>query len=111
VARSGRDGRVGCALCRHLARRASFHFLTAPVDRALYRDPLRRAAKAGGAVIISTFALDGPEKCSGLPVQRYSPGTLAAELGYEFRLVESQRHEHPTPFGTAQPFTYARLLA
>jgi hypothetical protein len=79
------------------------------VDRALYRDRLRRAVKAGGAVIISTFALDGPEKCSGLPVQRYSPATLAAELGYEFRLVESQRHENSTPFGTAQPFTYARF--
>jgi len=90
--------------------RAVFHFLTTPEDRARYRFQLRQTLKAEGTVIVATFALDGPETCSGLPVARYSPETLAAELGNEFRLVESVPHEHRTPWGTVQPFVYARFI-
>ena len=50
--------------------RAAFHFLVDPADQAAYRDRLRRALRRGGYAIIGTFALDGPEKCSGLPVAR-----------------------------------------
>jgi hypothetical protein len=56
--------------------RAVFHFLTAPEDRACYVDHLRQTVKVGGTAIIATFAPDGPEKCSGLPVMRYSPESL-----------------------------------
>jgi uridine phosphorylase len=89
--------------------RAVFHFLTTADERARYRTHLQRTVKLGGAVIIATFAPDGPERCSGLPVERYSAEALAAELGAEFRLVESARHEHQTPWGTVQPFVYARF--
>jgi hypothetical protein len=58
----------------------------------------------GGSAIIATFALDGPEKCSGLPVVRYSAQTLSSELGDGFVLVDSRRHLHRTPFGTTQAF-------
>jgi hypothetical protein len=63
----------------------------------------------GGTAIIATFAPDGPEKCSGLPVQRYAPRTLAAELGERFALVESASHVHTTPWGSTQSFQYSRL--
>ena len=89
--------------------RAVFHFLTTAEERAQYRAHLRQTVKPGGAVIIATFALDGPERCSGLPVARYSAEMLAAELGSEFRLVEAMRHEHQTPWGAVQPFVYARF--
>ena len=89
--------------------RAVFHFLTAPEDRALYRQRLLATLKTNGAAIVATFALDAPERCSGLQVSRYSAETLAAELGRQFRLEESVRHEHRTPFGTVQPFTYTRF--
>jgi len=89
--------------------RAVFHFLTAIDDRRRYVEHVRRAVKGGGAVIMAAFALDGPETCSGLPVVRYSPETLSAELGSEFRLVESQREGHRTPSGGMQPFCYARF--
>jgi hypothetical protein len=65
--------------------------------------------KPGGTAIIATFGPDGPEKCSGLPVVRYSTATLAAELGQEFRLVDSVTHDHRTPWGATQSFQYSRF--
>jgi SAM-dependent methyltransferase len=89
--------------------RAAFHFLIDPEDRAAYRRQLLRTLKPGGAAIIATFALDGPERCSGLPVVRYSPDTLASELGDAFELIEHVPHVHTTPWGTTQSFQYSRL--
>ncbi len=89
--------------------RAVFHFLTAHEDRARYADRLCTTLKPGGSAIIATFALDGPERCSGLPVQRYSPERLAAELGPRFALVESRPHVHTTPWGSTQSFQYSWL--
>jgi SAM-dependent methyltransferase len=86
--------------------RAVFHFLTEPADRSAYVARLTGALRPGGRAIIATFAEDGPTRCSGLPVKRYSPDLLAAELGPAFRLVDSEREEHVTPFGTVQAFTY-----
>jgi hypothetical protein len=89
--------------------RAVFHFLTERADRDRYKGKLAGMLKRGGSAIIATFALDGPEKCSGLPVIRYSPETLASELGSEFVLVDSRHHIHTTPWGTTQAFQYSRL--
>jgi len=89
--------------------RAVFHFLTTADERATYRTHLLQTVKPGGAVIIATFAPDGPERCSGLPVARYSADTLAKELGVDFTLIEAMRHEHRTPWGATQPFVYARF--
>src|SRR5437899_8332041 len=61
--------------------RAAFHFLTDPKDQAAYMARLRRALRPGGHAIIGTFALDGPERCSGLNVSRHDAGSLAATLG------------------------------
>jgi hypothetical protein len=71
---------------------------------------LRETLKREGSAIIATFALDGPDTCSGLPVARYSPQTLAAELGDGFRLVEAVPHQHQTPWGTTQSFQYSRFI-
>jgi SAM-dependent methyltransferase len=90
--------------------RAVFHFLLASQERASYVAHMREVLKPGGTAIIATFALDGPERCSGLPVARYSAETLAAELGEEFSLVEWRPHRHHTPWGTVQPFQYARFV-
>jgi cysteine desulfurase len=90
--------------------RAVFHFMVRPEDRDAYRATLRRALRMGGHAIIGTFATDGPDRCSGLPVARYEPETLAAELGPEFRLVESVREEHVTPSGNVQRFQFSRFV-
>lgn len=89
--------------------RAVFHFLTAGADRAAYSRALERALNPGGLVIIGAFAVDGPDRCSGLEVVRYDGPGIAAALGPSFTLVETVRHEHVTPTGKVQSFTFARL--
>ncbi|MBV9976586.1 MAG: class I SAM-dependent methyltransferase [Hyphomicrobiales bacterium] len=87
--------------------RAAFHFLIDPNDQAAYLERLRSGVKQGGHVIIGTFALDGPEKCSGLPVARQSAQSLSALLGHEFILVDSRRDAHRTPWKTVQDFQFS----
>jgi SAM-dependent methyltransferase len=87
--------------------RAAFHFLTEETDRAAYVAHLRRALKVGGHAIIATFALEGPEKCSGLPVVRYDAASLGQTLGPEFKLKHALRHEHSTPWGAQQIFQFS----
>jgi trans-aconitate methyltransferase len=89
--------------------RAAFHFLVDPADRTAYVERLRSAVKPGGHAIIATFAPDGPEKCSGLPVQRYDPESLSRTIGSAFDLVEHQGHRHVTPWGAAQSFQFSVL--
>jgi len=86
--------------------RAVFHFLTDPTDRATYMRQLRRAVAPGGLVILATFAEDGPTRCSGLEVRRYSAATLHEELGAGFLPVAAHREEHRTPSGSVQLFQY-----
>jgi SAM-dependent methyltransferase len=86
--------------------RAVFHFLTAASQRAAYRQALDAGVAAGGLVILATFAPDGPERCSGLPVERYDAARLAKEIGAGFRLVDDWREEHGTPQGGKQRFNW-----
>lgn len=86
--------------------RAVFHFLTAPADREAYVRQVRHAVRPGGHVIVATFAEDGPQQCSGLPVMRYSHDALHGEFGPAFSLLGKASELHPTPFGTVQSFIY-----
>ncbi len=86
--------------------RAVFHFLTARERRIAYVRQVARTVKPGGHVIVSTFGPEGPTKCSGLEVMRYDAESLHREFGTRFRLVESSKELHHTPFGTTQQFLY-----
>jgi 2-polyprenyl-3-methyl-5-hydroxy-6-metoxy-1,4-benzoquinol methylase len=86
--------------------RAVFHFLTVQEHRAAYVRQVARSVKPGGHVIVSTFGPEGPTKCSGLEVVRYDADSLHSEFGARFRLVESSKELHRTPFGTTQQFLY-----
>ena len=86
--------------------RAVFHFLVEAAERAAYLDRLARGVGIGGHAIIATFAPDGPETCSGLPVARYSPGDLAELLGDSFEPVAHRHHLHQTPWGKSQSFQF-----
>ncbi len=90
--------------------RAVFHFLTNPADRAAYVQQVMKSVKPGGHVIVATFAPDGPEQCSGLPVARYAPGELHQEFGPSFELLEHMSEEHKTPWGSVQHFVYCHCL-
>ena len=89
--------------------RAVFHFLTDPSDRRKYVDALERALAPTGHLIMVTFAVTGPQKCSGLDVCRYDPDSIRREMGDEFRLLEHLDETHRTPSGAAQAFTYFRF--
>lgn len=86
--------------------RAAFHFLVDSADRSAYVTRMKQAVTSGGHVVLGTFAIDGPEKCSGLPVNRYDEAGLAEELGGGFQLVKSLRHDHATPWNSAQRFQF-----
>jgi ubiquinone/menaquinone biosynthesis C-methylase UbiE len=87
--------------------RAALHFLTEARDRLAYIARLERGLKVGGHAIIATFALDGPERCSGLPVVRYDPASLGQTLGPAFQLIETRKHAHATPWGSDQSFQFS----
>jgi trans-aconitate methyltransferase len=89
--------------------RAVFHFQATPGQRRDYLHALSAATAPGAVAVFGCFAPDGPEQCSGLPVARYSPAQLAAELGSQWRLISQNRQEHVTPAGLVQPFTWAAL--
>lgn len=86
--------------------RAVFHFLTDPRDRERYVARAHDAVRPNGHVIVASFAPDGPARCSGLDVVRYSPETMHAQFGSAFRLLESVGEEHHTPSGATQSFVY-----
>lgn len=87
--------------------RAVFHFLVDPADQQRYAQNLHASLAADGHAIIATFAPDGPESCSGLPVQRWAGPDLATAM--EMRLVREEHRIHTTPWGSTQPFTIAVL--
>jgi 2-polyprenyl-3-methyl-5-hydroxy-6-metoxy-1,4-benzoquinol methylase len=86
--------------------RAVFHFLTSSEHRVAYVRQVGHAVKPGGHVIVSTFGPEGPTKCSGLDVVRYDAESLHDQFGVRFRLVESSKELHRTPFGTTQQFLF-----
>jgi 2-polyprenyl-3-methyl-5-hydroxy-6-metoxy-1,4-benzoquinol methylase len=86
--------------------RAVFHFLTTSEDRAAYVQAVFHSVKPGGHVIVATFAEDGPNQCSGLPVMRYRADELHAEFGASFSLLTHKKEAHHTPSGTVQQFVY-----
>jgi SAM-dependent methyltransferase len=87
--------------------RAAFHFLTDAADRTAYVACVREALRPGGHAIIATFAPNGPERCSGLPVIRYDAASLGKVLGSAFDLLETRRHDHHTPMGSTQRFQFS----
>lgn len=93
--------------------RAAFHFLTEANDRAAYLDRMVHALRPGGHAILMTFSEDGPERCSNLPVRRYSPQTMNAAIEAQCSgavvPILSKRHVHRTPRGAEQAFLVSVL--
>ena len=90
--------------------RAVFHFLVDDDDRRAYAVAMAAAVRPGGQAVVATFGPDGPERCSGLPVRRYTAAAMAAEFAPAFRLAESRSDRHLTPAGKPQSFQFCRFL-
>jgi SAM-dependent methyltransferase len=104
------EASLPAASCAVWHDRAVFHFLTDARDRARYVSQVQRVVRPGGHVIVASFGPEGPARCSGLEVVRYSPDGLHAEFGSAFRLLESTKEDHRTPGGAVQPFVYCLCL-
>lgn len=89
--------------------RAVFHFMTAPTQQEAYLVALRAGTRSGSLVVMGTFAPDGPEMCSGLPVQRYDTDTLSRRLGDDFTVIDRVRETHRTPVDAEQRFCFSLL--
>jgi SAM-dependent methyltransferase len=100
------DAPLPAASCAVWHDRALFHFLTDARDRARYVAQVERVVRPGGHVIVASFGPEGPTRCSGLEVVRYSPDGMHAEFGARFRLLDSMREDHRTPSGLMQAFVY-----
>jgi SAM-dependent methyltransferase len=88
--------------------RAVLHFLVDAEDRNRYLDVLRAALAPGGHLVLATFGPEGPLRCSGLEVRRYSVDRMADLLGPEFNLCSEQTVYHQTPSGASQQFLFTR---
>ncbi len=89
--------------------RAVFHFLVEPTDRDHYVATATQAVAPGSALVLATFAADGPTECSSLPTSRYDPDELVRAFGSAFALEHAEREEHATPSGSIQPFSWVVL--
>lgn len=89
--------------------RALFHFLTDAAARARYAARVAEAVKPGGHLIIAAFALDGPERCSGLAVQRHDAASILAAFAPAFALASVTHEDHATPWGKPQRFIWVTL--
>jgi threonine dehydrogenase-like Zn-dependent dehydrogenase len=89
--------------------RAVFHFLTTPDDQRAYVQSAGAAVRVGGHCVIASFAPDGPNMCSGLPTAQHDAESFRNLFAPAFELVESFPHDHLTPWGSVQRFTYAVL--
>jgi ubiquinone/menaquinone biosynthesis C-methylase UbiE len=90
--------------------RAVFHFLRDEEQRRRYVEAVRRALKPGGHIVVATFGPEGPERCSGLDVVRYTADGLHDEFGGAFEKVASATEVHQTPWGSEQQFVYCYCL-
>jgi len=86
--------------------RATFHFLTERIEQQIYLKKLRRSLLPNAYIVISTFASEGPEKCSGLQIQQYSERTLAELFSAFFEKLGCLSKQHITPANTKQEFIY-----
>jgi len=89
--------------------RAVFHFITDVEGIKKYISLCDKHINKGGVLILGTFAEDGPLKCSGLEIKRYSVDQISGLFKETFELVESFKILHKTPFDTEQSFTFCVL--
>ena len=86
--------------------RAAFHFLIEKDRIERYVMNARRSVKAGGFLIIGTFSLIGPKRCSGLDTRQYSEESLQTRLATGFKKLRCMPEDHVTPSGKVQNFLF-----
>jgi ubiquinone/menaquinone biosynthesis C-methylase UbiE len=89
--------------------RAAFHFQTKPENIEKYLGILKDAAK--DKIIIGTFSIDGPKKCSGLEIKQYDENIMKKMFeSASFKNIECKREDHITPSGAVQNFIFCSFI-
>jgi SAM-dependent methyltransferase len=86
--------------------RAAFHFLTTEDKIYKYVSIAEEAIRQNGYLILGTFSEDGPEKCSGLEIKKYSEASMSARFEVSFQRIKCVHEDHITPFDTVQNFLF-----
>ena len=89
--------------------RALFHFLTNPTDRNAYIKVLKNSLREGGHLIIGTFEIGGPQKCSGIEIVQYDNEKMITAIGDNFKLLDEKKEVHITPAKKEQKFIFFRF--
>ncbi len=89
--------------------RAAFHFLKNRFEINNYVKLLKSYLNVDADLIIATFSENGPLKCSGLEVSRYSKNSISNLFKNDFNLIESKISIHNTPFDTTQEFLFTKF--
>ncbi|MPS66079.1 MAG: SAM-dependent methyltransferase [Chryseobacterium sp.] len=87
--------------------RAAFHFLTTQEEIKKYVEIVKNAVS--DTLIIGTFSVNGPQKCSGLPIVQYNEDDLKTIFSESFELMKSFTEDHITPFSTVQNFIFCQF--
>lgn len=89
--------------------RAAFHFQTQPDQIEKYLSLVKRAVD--GMIIVGTFSVDGPKKCSGLVIQQYDESSMKVQFEKaSFQNIECKREDHITPAGVVQNFIFCSFI-
>ncbi len=89
--------------------RAVLHFLTDLNDQLAYVKAIEKHLVTGGHALISGFAVDGPLRCSSLPIIQHTRQSLSRLLGEDFIIIDDWQTEHMTPANKIQLFHYFHL--
>ena len=85
--------------------RAAFHFQTDISSISKYIKIVNKACS--DKIVIGTFSVDGPTKCSGLEIKQYEETSLKNEFeNAQFKNIECKREDHITPSGSVQNFIF-----
>ena len=90
--------------------RAVFHFLNEENLIRKYIEIVEKNISESGHLIIGTFSENGPLKCSGLDVRRYSEKVIEKLFNRSFKLIDSFYYDHVTPFNTTQNFLFSHFI-
>ncbi len=86
--------------------RAAFHFLTEENEVERYIDIVQRSINPNGVLVIGTFSVDGPKKCSGIDIQQYSESSMAERVKRFFEKIRCFTIDHTTPSGAIQNYVF-----
>jgi len=87
--------------------RAAFHFLTEENQIKNYVSLVNEFVEK--QLILSTFSINGPLKCSGLNITQYSSEKMDELFKENFQMKKCIFEDHITPFNTVQNFIFCNF--